>query len=181
VNPRVKSHVTLDAGMEVDFVDLKMFKPYDRNIRRMFQTGLWIHYKTYPHTILLHAKLNRIQIDNQLPDCIFRIVLAPVPPPKSVSSDDGKSPLWVQISISSTFGSFMSFHFGFAFAEGQKPFAEVSIMERIIEHSSVVQFKYFKVLIQEFQIKTDIHFVNALVGLFSEDTEKRLERMVRSS
>lgn len=51
-------------------------------------------------------------------------------------------------------------------------------MERFIEHSSVIQFKYFKVLIQEFHVKLDIHFVNALVGMFSEDTEKHLERMV---
>lgn len=110
VNPAVKSHVNLDGGIEVlslcgiaetlfenslcvlfqvDFVEMKMLKPNERNIRRMFQTGLWVHYRTYPHTLLLHAKLNRLQIDNQLSDGIFQTVLAPVPPPRSISNDDG--------------------------------------------------------------------------------------------
>lgn len=47
-----------------------------------------------------------------------------------------------------------------------KPFAEVSIVERLNEHSTVKQYKYFKVLIQEFHIKLDIGFINALVNFF---------------
>lgn len=47
-----------------------------------------------------------------------------------------------------------------------KPFAEVSIVQRINEHSSVQQYKYFKVLIQEFHVKVDIGFINALVKMF---------------
>lgn len=59
-----------------------------------------------------------------------------------------------------------------------KPFAEVSIVQRINEHSSVQQYKYFKVLIQEFHVKVDIGFINALVKMFeanatSDDEEVR--------
>lgn len=44
-----------------------------------------------------------------------------------------------------------------------KPFVEVSIVKRLAEHSIVDQFKYFAVLIQEFHVKVDIGFVNAMV------------------
>lgn len=46
-----------------------------------------------------------------------------------------------------------------------KPFAELSMVKRLLEHSTVQQFRYFKVLIQEFHIKVDIVFINAIMGL----------------
>lgn len=39
------------------------------------------------HIVQCHLKINRIQIDNQLPDCIFRIVMSPIAPPKSIAVD----------------------------------------------------------------------------------------------
>jgi len=53
-------------------------------------------------------------------------------------------------------------------------------MQRMTAHSSVIQFKYFKVLVQEFLIRLDITFVNAMVELFSESGEQKLERMVKN-
>lgn len=50
-----------------------------------------------------------------------------------------------------------------------KPFAELSIVKRLLEHSTVQQFKYFKVLIQEFHVKVDIGFMNALMALFEAE------------
>lgn len=47
-----------------------------------------------------------------------------------------------------------------------KPFAELSMVKRLLEHSNVQQFRYFKVLIQEFHVKVDIMFINAIMGLF---------------
>lgn len=46
-----------------------------------------------------------------------------------------------------------------------KPFAELSMVKRLLEHSTVQQFRYFKVLIQEFHIKVDIVFLNAIMSL----------------
>ncbi|ODN02737.1 Vacuolar protein sorting-associated protein 13A [Orchesella cincta] len=138
ISKTVKSLIQLDSGLEVDFYVMRVIKPQAATIRRVFQTGIWISYKTLPHSTQLHAKLNRIQIDNQLTDGIFRVVLAPVKPPKTISSIDA-SP---------------------------KPFVEISIMQRTSSHSYVVQYKYFKVLIQEFLVRLDIGFVNALVELF---------------
>jgi hypothetical protein len=34
--------------------------------------------------------VNRLQIDDQMYDCVFPVVLAPVPPPKSVAADSGR-------------------------------------------------------------------------------------------
>lgn len=61
-----------------------------RPIRRTFYPGLWVNIKSSPYQLQLHAKINRIQIDNQLMDVIFPVVLAPVPPPKSVAATTGE-------------------------------------------------------------------------------------------
>lgn len=117
-----------------------MVKPYKRKLRRSFQTGLWIQMKTSPNQLQLHAKINRIQVDNQMYDCLFPVVLAPVPPPRSVAAESEA-----------------------------KPFAELSIVQRVMKHSQVQQFKYFKVLIQEFHIKVDLGFINAVLSVLSPE------------
>ncbi|WAR29706.1 VPS13-like protein [Mya arenaria] len=41
--------------MEVNFNEMMMFKPNKRQIRRSFQDGIWIQYKTSPHQVLQGA------------------------------------------------------------------------------------------------------------------------------
>ncbi|KAL7290198.1 hypothetical protein TKK_0015907 [Trichogramma kaykai] len=132
--------VSLEPKLEVDYMNMEMLRPHRRFLRRTFQTGLWLQYRTSVHQVQLHAKINRLQIDNQLSDCVFPVILAPVPPPKSVS----------QSSI-------------------MKPFAELSMVKRLLAHSNVQQFRYFKVLVQEFHIKVDLAFMNALMLYFEAD------------
>ena len=67
-----------------------ILKPHRGYIRRTFQTGLWLQYRTSAHQVQLHAKINRLQIDNQLSECVFPVILAPVPPPKSIAQSSGK-------------------------------------------------------------------------------------------
>nr|XP_012230348.1 PREDICTED: vacuolar protein sorting-associated protein 13C isoform X2 [Linepithema humile] len=129
--------IMLEPKLMVDYLNMEMLKPHRRYMRRTFQTGLWLQYRTSAHQVQLHAKINRLQIDNQLSECVFPVILAPVPPPKSVT----------QSTV-------------------MKPFAELSMVKRLLEHSTVQQFRYFKVLIQEFHIKVDIVFINAIMGLF---------------
>ncbi|XP_044259687.1 vacuolar protein sorting-associated protein 13 isoform X2 [Tribolium madens] len=140
--------VAIDAKTEVDFKMNVMTKPNKRRIRRTFQTGLWIQMRTSPSQLQIHAKINRLQLDNQMYDCIFPVVLAPVPLPKSVAIDSG-----------------------------MKPFAELSIVQLLMKNTQVKQFKYFKLLIQEFHIKVDLGFVNALVDMLQSaeysDTEEQ--------
>jgi len=68
---------------------MEMLKPHRRYMRRTFQTGLWLQYRTSAHQVQLHAKINRLQINNQLSECVFPVILAPVPPPKSVTQSTG--------------------------------------------------------------------------------------------
>lgn len=79
-------HLYFDAAnkIPIDFDHMILQKSHPREIRRTFYPGLWIQLKSSPYQLQLHAKINRLQIDNQLTDCIFPVVLAPVAPPKSV-------------------------------------------------------------------------------------------------
>ncbi|XP_049842368.1 LOW QUALITY PROTEIN: intermembrane lipid transfer protein Vps13-like [Schistocerca gregaria] len=140
VGQQPPTSVLVDGKVEVDFKAEEMLRPSRRRLRRTYHTGLWMQLRTSPHQTQLHAKINRLQIDNQMFDCMFPVVLAPVPPPRSVAADNAL-----------------------------KPFAEVSIVQRIMERSPVQQFKYFKVLIQEFHIKLDLGFINSLIQLFMAD------------
>ncbi|XP_011630655.2 LOW QUALITY PROTEIN: vacuolar protein sorting-associated protein 13 [Pogonomyrmex barbatus] len=146
VNKEVDYRVMLEPKLMVDYMNMEMLKPYRRYMRRTFQTGLWLQYRTSAHQVQLHAKINKLQIDNQLSECVFPVILAPVPPPKSVT----------QSTV-------------------MKPFAELSMVKRLLEHSTVQQFRYFKVLIQEFHIKVDIVFINAIMSLFEANEVSDVE------
>lgn len=126
--------------IKIDFEEMQIQKSSLREIRRTFYPGMWIQIKSSPYQLQLHAKINRLQIDNQLIDCIFPVVLAPVPPPKSVAATNEL-----------------------------KPFVECSIVQRIIPHSDVKQFKYLTVLMQEFHVKVDLLFINEIVEMVSTE------------
>lgn len=42
-------------------------------------------------------------------------------------------------------------------------------MQRIIPHSNVKQFKYLKVLTQEFHVKVDLLFINEIAEMFTDE------------
>lgn len=48
--------------VQVDFETMHMFKPWDRDIRRSFQTGLWLQLKTSEHQMQFHAKIQKMQV-----------------------------------------------------------------------------------------------------------------------
>ena len=130
--------------VELDFAELVMQKhTTQRKIRRTFYPGFWMEMKTSPYQLQLHAKINRIQIDNQLSDCIFPIVLAPIPPPKSVAA-----------------------------TTELKPFIEMSVVQRIIPHSTVTQYKYLRVLMQEFHVKVDLGFINEICEMLASEASE---------
>lgn len=90
-HPKEDNHiVNVDGKVVVDFQLGIMLKPSKKKIRRVFETGLWVQMKSSPNQMHIHAKINRLQIDNQIFDCTFPVLLAPVPPPKSVAADSGK-------------------------------------------------------------------------------------------
>lgn len=140
-NEDKKYLINSNGVYEVDFTRMVIQKgTSQRKIRRLFYPGFWLEMKTSPFQLQLHAKINRIQIDNQLPDSIFPIILAPIPPPKSVAA-----------------------------TTELKPFIEMSVVQRIIPHSSVTQFKYLRVLMQEFHVKVDLDFINAIMEMLASE------------
>lgn len=141
---RVKFLINFNGMVELDFQNMVMQKhTSQRRIRRLFYPGFWMDMKTSPYQLQLHAKINRIQIDNQLPDSIFPIILAPIPPPKSVAA-----------------------------TTELKPFIEMSVVQRIIPHSTVTQYKYLRVLMQEFHVKVDLDFITAIMELMDSETSE---------
>lgn len=57
----------------------------------------------------------------------------------------------------------------------EKPFIELSVVQAITPHSTVTQFQYFKVLIQEFAVKVDIGLIEAVLSFMrSEDVRSSL-------
>lgn len=51
--------------LQVNFKEMMMFKPNKRMIRRSFQDGIWVQYKTSPHQVQFHAKINRVQVSTR--------------------------------------------------------------------------------------------------------------------
>ncbi|XP_055592823.1 intermembrane lipid transfer protein Vps13-like [Uranotaenia lowii] len=138
-----------EKRLEVNFRNNIIKKSTDRAIKRTFYPGIWLEMKSSSHQLQFHAKINRIQIDNQLSDCIFPVVLAPIPPPKSVAA-----------------------------TTEFKPFIEMSMVQRIIPHSNVKQFKYLRVLMQEFHVKVDLIFINEIFEMIStEITETEAKKL----
>ncbi|XP_023292594.2 vacuolar protein sorting-associated protein 13 [Lucilia cuprina] len=137
----------LEGKHQINFDSLKMVKNnVTRDIKRYFQPGVWIALNSSPFQSQIHAKINRIQLDNQLTDCIFPVVLAPIPPPKTLAK---------------------TIHF--------KPIIEVSIVERVVPHSNVKQYKYAKMLMQEFHFKVDLVFLMAIAELFTNTVDDERE------
>ncbi|CAH0729406.1 unnamed protein product, partial [Brenthis ino] len=137
----IPPQVKIDDKTEVDFEELRLLRPNQRLLRRTQEPGVWAAVALTAHGRRLHARLHRLQVDQQLPLPTFPVLLAPVPPPRSVANDD---------------------------PSGIKPFIEISIVERVMEHTSVRQYKYYKLLIQEFHVKVDMGLVNALMGMFPQ-------------
>uniref|UniRef100_A0A1I8A753 VPS13_C domain-containing protein n=1 Tax=Steinernema glaseri TaxID=37863 RepID=A0A1I8A753_9BILA len=142
VGGRPDGFVAVDKyHVDFDKMVMKTKKNIVQKIRRGFETGFWMQYRTSPHQTQIHMKMSHLQIDNQLPACVFPVVLAVVPPPKSVIADSAP-----------------------------KPFLEFSFLMRQSEHSNVVQVQYLRVLIQEFAVQVDQGLINALLQLTAGST-----------
>ncbi|CAI2725977.1 unnamed protein product [Schistosoma spindalis] len=123
--------------IEVDFNQMIMLKPDQYGITRAFDPGVFLQYKSSISQMQLHAKLFRLQVDNQRLDSTFPVVLSAFPQPKSVALDSGVKPL----------------------------FEWSAIIGRTANPGSF-RFKYFHVLIQEMQLKLDQGFLYDITNFF---------------
>ena len=108
-------------------------------VKRQALDGLWIDYSWSLSKTALHVRINRVQIDNQLEYTLFPVMLHPVIS-KATEND-----------------------------HTEKPFIELSILETKTGRSNIIQFKYFKLLIQEFAVKIDQGFIIAILAFLKSD------------
>ncbi|XP_041957413.1 vacuolar protein sorting-associated protein 13A isoform X2 [Alosa sapidissima] len=143
-NPVDNKILTLPNDSQVSLtpsgLEMRMLKPYDALLRRNFLPALKVEYKVSARQQAYRVQINHIQIQNQLPGAIFPVVYYPVKPPKSVSMDSEP-----------------------------KPLTDVSIITRAAGHSDILRIKYFKVLIQEMDLRLDLGFLYALLDLFTQE------------
>lgn len=121
-------------------LDMRIMQPFDAPLRRNFLPALKVEYSVSARQKTYRVQINRIQIQNQLPGAIFPFVFYPIKPPKSVSMDSEP-----------------------------KPLADVSIITRAAGHSDILRIKYFKVLIQEMDLRMDLGFLYAILELLTAE------------
>ena len=138
-NPSPQRSIETGA-IVVNYLDERMETPHRGKIRRQFQKGLWLQMRTSQHQRQIHLKINHVQLDNQLNECLYPVIAAPVPPPKSVTA----------VSV-------------------PKPFIELSILEYTSPEHNLTQYKYIHALVQEMHLKIELGFINAIIELFEEE------------
>ncbi|UYV63297.1 hypothetical protein LAZ67_2003685 [Cordylochernes scorpioides] len=121
----------------VDLAAMKMTKPVFGRLRRTVSPALWGHLRHSPHYTGLNLKLHRLQIDNQLPDAVFPVVLYPAPTPLAVVR-----------------------------RLGPRPFLEVGLLTAQHPGSAPV-VKHLKLLVQEFYLRADKGFLLSVYDLIS--------------
>ncbi|XP_077563183.1 vacuolar protein sorting 13C isoform X2 [Haemaphysalis longicornis] len=130
---RDPASILMVSGYQVDFKQMQILTNPRRDLRRLARPGIWAVYKKSQHQTMIHAKLHVLQIDNQIADCTFPVILTPVSIRRSLG--EGMIP---------------------------KPFFETSVIMRQFDYSQIRQFKYCKVLVQEFHARIDQCFINAI-------------------
>ncbi|XP_038625358.1 vacuolar protein sorting-associated protein 13A isoform X2 [Tachyglossus aculeatus] len=127
--------------------NMKILRPNVIPLRRNYLPAIKVEYSTSEHQKAFRVQIFRIQIQNQINGAVFPFVFFPVKPPKTVALDSAP-----------------------------RPFAEVSIVMRSAGHSKIARIKYFKMLIQEMDLRLDLGFLFALADLFTEaEVTEKLE------
>nr|XP_006122541.1 vacuolar protein sorting-associated protein 13A isoform X2 [Pelodiscus sinensis] len=143
LSPSENKIVELETNVLVCFTpngsNMKIQQPNEIPIRRNYLPALKVEYSTSAHQKSFRVQVYWTQIQNQIPGAIFPFVFYPIKPPKSIALDSAP-----------------------------KPFTDVSIVMRTAGHSQISRIKYFKVLIQEMDLKLDLGFLYALSELFMQ-------------
>ncbi|XP_029655483.2 vacuolar protein sorting-associated protein 13A [Octopus sinensis] len=128
--------VNLYEQIEADLSKMTMTKPYMGALRRTYSPALWILYRQSVNHKAIHLKIQRLQVDNQLPDAYFPTVLYPLPVPAYILKK-----------------------------VGPKPFIEFVAMRQTIPEKNVDSMRNIKLLIQEFNLKLDKGFMLSVLDM----------------
>uniref|UniRef100_A0A8C3D0K0 Vacuolar protein sorting 13 homolog A n=1 Tax=Cairina moschata TaxID=8855 RepID=A0A8C3D0K0_CAIMO len=135
----VNNYTKQEVCLTPNGCNMKIQQPNEIPIRRNYLPALKVEYSSSAHQKSFRIQVYRIQIQNQIPGAIFPFVFYPIKPPKSITLDSAP-----------------------------KPFTDVSIVMRTAGHSQISHIKYFKVLIQEMDLRLDLGFLYALVEFFTQ-------------
>ncbi|XP_070527175.1 intermembrane lipid transfer protein VPS13A isoform X2 [Cardiocondyla obscurior] len=67
----------LENFIDVDLTKMQMTKPFFGKLRRMYSPSIWLHCRESATLNYLQGYIHRIQIDNQLNDAAFPVILYP--------------------------------------------------------------------------------------------------------
>ena len=123
-----------EVSFHGEAAELIYSKTHRKRAKRQALEGLWIEYAWSVSNAAFHVRINRIQIDNQLGYTTFPVMLYPIVS-KSTETD-----------------------------LAEKPFIELSVYESKTAGSNVMQFKYFKLLVQEFAVQIDQGLILAILA-----------------
>jgi vacuolar protein sorting-associated protein 13A/C len=134
--------IKIDEEYEVDFERMVILvDKKELPIEREFAPSLYVNFFKSDKQTTLHLMIHKLQIDNQLYNNVFPVAFGRVALPKSVALNTSTS----------------------------KPFIELSLVQSHNVLTETNQIKYFKVLMQEFFIKLDLNFLNALSQFVSDN------------
>jgi vacuolar protein sorting-associated protein 13A/C len=136
---------TKEIFFKEETAELINSKGHRKIAKRQALDGLWVEYAWTVSRSTLHLRLNRVQIDNQLDHTMFPVMLHPI-----ISKATGTD-------------------------AAEKPFIELSVYETKTARSNIMQFKYFKLLIQEFAVKIDQGLIVALLAFMRAESVRSLE------
>uniref|UniRef100_A0A3B3URY5 Vacuolar protein sorting 13 homolog A n=1 Tax=Poecilia latipinna TaxID=48699 RepID=A0A3B3URY5_9TELE len=120
--------------------DMHMLQPVAAPLRRLHLPGVKVEYSISPRQRAYRVQIHRIQIQNQIPGAIFPFVFYPIKLPKSIAKDTEP-----------------------------KPLIDLSIVTRTAGHTDISRIKYFKVLIQEMDLKLDLGFLYAILDFVTPE------------
>ncbi|CAF4733809.1 unnamed protein product, partial [Rotaria sp. Silwood2] len=128
-----------EASFDGETAELLHSKTHRKNAQRKALYGLWIEYAWSASDSAIHIHINRVQIDNQLDYTIFPVMLHP-----SITKGTGSNYV-------------------------EKPFIELSVYQSKTAQSNIMQFKYCKMLIQEFAVQIDQGLIVAILNFLKTE------------
>ncbi|XP_061177627.1 intermembrane lipid transfer protein VPS13A-like [Saccostrea echinata] len=128
-----------DTRIEVDFKNMRMTKPYIGDLRRVAYPGLYFQHRMSEHQTLIHARIYKIQIDNQLLDAYHQTVLSCVPTPGYLVKK-----------------------------KGPKPCIEFGMIRRVVQENNVDTFRQFQLILQELRLAVDWGFIESIQDTFAD-------------
>ncbi|KAL1131713.1 hypothetical protein AAG570_011326 [Ranatra chinensis] len=124
--------------VHVDFEKMHMTKPFYGELRRHYYPAVWLQCRRSQHYSYFQCRIHRFQVENQLNDAVFPIVLHMTPIPLHIVR---------KVSV--------------------KPCLEFTVLKRNQPMQNHEVYKYVKLLVQEFSLQLDRTFVLSVYDMLS--------------